>query len=311
MSDRIISCSVAIILFWVAQHPSFGQEDTNSTVLSRTPEISGYDRPSSNESLLAEKSPEMEKDYIVGGGDVLKVMVYDEPDISINGIRISLDGYVNYPLIGNVHVAGLTTSEIESKLETLLRDGYILHPQISVLVVEYASRKVFMLGAIANPGSYELRSQATLLEMISNAGGLTSQAGEKFVILRSVNGESQSIAIDRKRLIDEGDLSLNLYVKDNDTIYVPGADVIYLFGEVVKPGPYQLAKHNRTVLSAITLAGGFTKIGSPKKTRIVRVVDGEVQTIFVNVDDIVKKGDKDKDIELLPEDVVIVPEALF
>ena len=134
---------------------------------------------------------------------------------------------------------------------------------------------------------------------------------KNFVILRARGAESESIAVSRKQLIDNGDLSLNLYLKNNDTIYVPSADLIYIFGEVSRPGPYQLAKSNRTILSAITVAGGFTKLGSPKKTRIMRVVDGEVQTLYINVDDIIKKGDKEKDIELMPEDVIIVPEALF
>ena len=251
------------------------------------------------------------EDYTVGGGDVLKIVVYDEPDLSINQIRVSIDGYINFPLLGKVNVSGLTTSELEAKLEAELKDGYILYPQISVLVIDYASRKVFILGAVNHPGSYQLKGQTTLVEMISKAGGIGSGAGENFIILRMVEGKPQSIAVNRKKLIDEGDLSLNILVKDHDVIYVPNAKVFYLYGEVRKPGPYQLGEHNRTILSAITQAGGFTKIGSPKRTRIVRVVNGEVETLYVNVDDIIKKGDKEKDIELMPGDVIIIPEVLF
>ena len=281
-----------------------------------TEKVQESEQPEIDQSLNTNKWPSItrpgdEKDYVLGGGDVLRIYAYDEPDLSTPEIRISFDGYLNFPLLGKVKTTGLTTSELESELERLLQDGYILHPQISVIVIEYASRKVFILGAINKPGSYELKSQATLLEMISRAGGVASHAGDKLIILRAVSGESESIAVSRKQLIDNGDLSLNLYLNNNDTIYVPGADLIYIFGEVARPGPYQLAKRNRTILSAITVAGGFTKLGSPKKTRIIRVLDGKVETIHINVDDIVKKGDKEKDVELMPEDVIIVPETLF
>lgn len=255
--------------------------------------------------------PKREKDYIVGGADVLNIVVYDEPDLSVGKIRISRDGFVNYPLLGKIKLRGLTISEVETHLEDLLKDDYILNPQVSVLVVEYGSRKVFILGAVGRQGSYELKSQAALLEIIAMAGGISGGAGEKIIILRSVNGKSESTVVNSKQLIEKGDLSLNIFVKDHDTIYVPGADVIYLYGEIRKPGPYKLTKHNTTVFSAINLAGGFTATASPKKTRIIRVVDGEVQTIYVNVDAIVKKGDKEKDIKLMPEDVLIVPETLF
>ena len=255
--------------------------------------------------------PKKEKDYIVGGADVLNIVVYNEPDLSMGKIRISRDGYVNYPLLGKIELSGLTTSGVESRLEDLLEDGYLVNPQVSVLVVEYGSRKVFVLGGVARQGRFELRSQATLLEVISMAGGLAGGTAGKIIVLRAVDGESKSTVINSKKLIEGGDLSLNIYVEDNDTIYVPGADVIYLYGEIRKPGPYKLTKHNSTVFTAINKAGGFTDLAAPKKTRIIRVIDEEVKTIYVNVDAIIKKADKDKDIKLLPEDVLIVPETLF
>ncbi len=258
-------------------------------------------------SLFAE-----EDDYQIGGKDVLEVIVYDEPDLSKEAIRVSLDGYVNFPLIGKVNVKGLTSSQIEEKLQNLLADGYILSPQVSVLVMEYGSRKVFVLGAAKNTGSYELRGKTTLLEMISKAGGVGKKAGDHFLVLRETERGPESIPINRKKLIDEGDLSLNVILKNNDTVYIPIADAIYVLGEVKRPGTYELSGNNRTVLSAITHASGFTKIAAPEKTKIIRVNNKGVQeTIIVDLEDVMKRGQKSKDIKLKPEDVIIVPQGIF
>lgn len=256
---------------------------------------------------------EKEEEYVVGGNDVLKIVVYDEPELSKEKVRLSVDGYFNFGLIGRVRVLGLSASEIEEKLEILLKDGYILNPQVSILVEEYGSRKVFVLGAVNIPGSYELRGTTTLLEMISKAGGVKEgdKAGKKILILRKSKRGGKTITIDRKKLMDEGDLSLNVAVKNNDTIYIPAADFVFVFGEVKNPGSYELSDKNKTALSAITIAGGFTKIAAPKKTKIVRLVGGKETTIFVNIYDITKRGDKSKDIVLISEDIIIVPESLF
>ncbi len=258
-------------------------------------------------SILAES----EEDYYVGGKDVLEIIVYEEPDLSKDAIRVSLDGYINFPLIGKVNVNGLTSSQIEEKLQNLLADGYIINPQVSVLVMEYGSRKVFVLGAAKSTGSYELRGKTTLLEMISKAGGADKNAGDNFLILRETPKGPETIIISRKELIDKGNLSLNITLLNNDTVYIPIADAIYVLGEVKSPGTYELTGNNRTVLSAITHASGFTKIAAPEKTKIVRLDNGVQETIIVNLEDVIKRGQKSKDIELKPEDVIIVPQGIF
>ncbi len=254
---------------------------------------------------------ESEDDYQISGKDVLEIIVYDEPDLSKEAIRVSLDGYINSPLIGKVNVNGLSSSQIEDKLQNLLADGYILSPQVSVLVMEYGSRKVFVLGAAKNTGSYELKGKTTLLEMISKAGGVDENAGDHFLILREVASGPETIVVDSKQLIDDGDLSLNVTLKNNDTVYIPPADAIYVLGEVKSPGTYELTSKNRTVLSAITHASGFTKIAAPEKTKIIRLNNGVQETIIVNLEDVIKRGQKSKDIELKSEDVIIVPQGIF
>ena len=267
---------------------------------------------SSNETTLPIFSEsEVQIDYGLGGGDVIQILVFDEPELSLNQVRVSMDGFINFPWAGLIKVEGLNTREIEEKIENFLADGYILNPQVSVLILQYASRQVFMLGAIGSPGSYELRRQTSILEMIAKGGGVPQSASQNVLITRYVNGKLRRISLNTRKLIKEGDLSLNMNVLHNDLIYFPLADVIYIVGQVKKPGPYKMNELNRTLFAAISLAGGVTKLGVAKRTKIVREIGGKIERITVNLDDIIHKGERNKDVELLPEDVVIVPETIF
>lgn len=267
-------------------------------------------------TLVFADSISSQDQYTVGVSDVLKIVVYDEPKLSNNRATVSMDGYVSFGLIGRVKVEGLTVNEIEEKVGRLLKDGYILNPEVSATVVEYLSRKVFVLGAVNKPGTYELRGKTTLLEIISRAEGFTegkdsNQPGDKILIIRKNKKGRDILSVNRKSLMRGEDTSSDIFLQNNDTIFVPVADFIYVFGEIKNPGSYKLNEESKTLLSAITMAGGFTEYASPRKTKIVRIVNGKEKTIYVNVDDITKRGIKSKDIKLKSEDVIIVPEGLF
>lgn len=254
-------------------------------------------------------------EYTIGGKDVLKLIVYDEPDLSNEGVRVAEDGMISLPLIGDVKVSGLTTYQAERNIEGLLKDGYLKNPHVSISVIEYRSKKVFVLGAVKTPGSYELRGNATILEMISRGGGVSEGAGKSLMILRSPKKGSgagpETINLNLNKLLKDGDLSLNLEVRDMDTIYIPTADSVFVFGEVVKPGSYKITDKDITLVEAITMAGGFTKIASPTGVKIIRVEGGVEKNIEVNLKEIIKYGDKGKDVILKPNDVIVVPERFF
>ncbi len=240
-------------------------------------------------------------EYIVGEGDVLKINVYENPDLSTT-VRVSADSTIRVPLLGEVSVKNLTVSQISAKIEKLFADGYLVNPQVDVFISEHRSKKAVILGQIRNPGQYELRGTITFLEFISKAGGLTKDAGSTAIIKRTGgSGRNKNhIVINLDKLIKQGDTSLNISIQDNDTIYISKAKTYYVSGEVKKPNSYKF-EPDVTVIKAITMAGGFSKIAAKGKVKIIRVVNGH-KKIFKNVK---------MDTPILPDDVIVVPESFF
>jgi len=249
-------------------------------------------------------------DYLVGEGDLLKIAVYEHPDLTVEA-RISGDGKITLPLIGEVSLGGLTLSGAEKVIRQRYADGFIISPQVSVFIREYKSKKVTVLGEFIKPGLVELTKNSTLLEVISSAGGITDKAGETLHIQRKVmkpgSGKDTdvTITVELKRLLEDGDVKMNIQVRDGDSIYVPKAAFVYVNGEVKSPGAYKITK-GLTVLKAVTVAGGFTQKASKGRTKIIRktVKEGKAlfgeTTIDANMEDIV-----------LPDDIVYVPESIF
>ncbi len=241
------------------------------------------------------------EDYKVGQEDVLDIKVYENDDLN-STLRVSSDGTIRVPLIGEITVMGMSVSQIANKIERHLADGYLVHPQVDVFIKEHKSKQAVILGEIRNPGQYEVTGRITFLEFISKAGGLTSTAGTRAVIKRSKNkkGESDRIVIDLEKLVKKGDTSLNVEVLDNDNIYISRAETYYVSGEVNKPDSYNYTP-DVTVIKAITKAGGFSKIAARNKVKIIRTVDGENK--------ILEKVSMDTPV--LPEDVIVIPESLW
>jgi polysaccharide export outer membrane protein len=247
---------------------------------------------------------ENDKNYIVGPGDTLEIKVYDHPDLSLK-INISGSGQLRFPLIGNFFVAGMTPSQISDLIELKLSDGYLVNPQVSVFISENRSQKATILGEVEKPGLYELRGKITLLEFISKAEGLTSEAGRYIFITRTVEktsglSEREVIKIDLKALVEEGDTSQNIFLSNGDSIFIPEMKKIYVTGEIKKPAAYRF-EEELSVIKAITNAGGLTDKAAPKNIRIIRNVNGEKAVI--------QKVSMDEKVH--PDDVIVVPESFF
>jgi polysaccharide export outer membrane protein len=242
------------------------------------------------------------QDYVVGEGDVLDVTVYDNPDLTTTA-RISTQGFITMPLIGQVEVKGLRVSQVADKISGLYADGYLMEPNVSVFVREFRSRKATILGEVRNPGLHELQGEISFLEVISHAGGFTPSAGDIAVIKRQKNGdgtEQDVIIIDLKKLVEQGDLSQDLPIYNGDRIYVKKASVFYVSGQVRRPDAYRYEK-GTTVIKAITLAGGFSDTAAPGKVKIVRKEQEKEKVLeAVKMDELV-----------LPDDVIVVPESFF
>ncbi len=238
--------------------------------------------------------------YRVGEGDLLLIKVYDMDDLTTR-VRVDADGQIGFPLIGQVNVDGLTIQQVRDLISSELADGYLVNPQVSVLVQEYRSNKVVIIGEIVRPGLYELQGEMSLLELISRAGGLTPDAGTLVTIRHAepLNGQSE-ILVDLAELMGKQSSEVDVVLVNNDNVFVEKAGLVYVTGEVAKPDAYKI-KEGTTVIKAITTAGGFSKLASKKKTKLVRIVDGKEQ-IFerVPMNEIVQ-----------PDDVIVVPESFF
>ncbi len=279
----------------------------------------------------------MAQDYMLGPGDLLKITVYENDDLTTTA-RISGNGIISVPLIGKIKVAGMTPGEAEQRIDQKLAQGYIIDPHVTVFVKEYKSKQVTILGEVARPGVYTLTSNATVLDIISKAGGLTDKAGNRIVIKRktkntatdagapdalpaaSQKGETAPIAgpetangakasgpgpgstyitLNLKELMEKGNMAENLYVKDGDNIFVTKSGLIYVTGEVKMPGAYKF-KEGTTVIQAIAMAQGLTDKAAPGRTTLIRKIDGKDKKIKVGMD-----------FQLQPDDVVSVPESFF
>lgn len=237
--------------------------------------------------------------YRVGEGDVLKVTVYDNPDLSVT-TRVNSDGSILFPLVGQVKIGGLSISQVAKKIGSVLADGYIVNPQVSVFVEEFRSKKAVIMGQVVKPGLYELSGPTTLLELISKAGGVTADAGETVTIKRKTSHHREKIlTLDLNKLMEKG-ADQDLPIVDGDNVFVSKAGTFYVTGQVNKPDGYKL-EEGTSVIKAITMAGGFTNLAAQGKIRIIRKINGK-EHVIQNVS---------MHETVLPEDVIVVPESFF
>jgi len=253
-------------------------------------------------------------EYRIGPKDLLEISVFGEEDMKNLVVRVSEDGKITLPLLREVDVNGLTKGDVERKITTLLAEKYLQNPQVTVFIKEYLSKRVSVLGAVEKPGPFELLGRQTLLQVISQSGGLTRDAGSEIIVIRPLaDGTSTSLRISIEDLFFKGDPNLNIPLEAGDIVNVPVDKLvpIYVFGQVKNPGALQVKKSNiPTLLQAIAQAGGFTDRAS--KSGIVikrRDAAGKETEIKVNTKDILKN--KKKDVELFENDTVYVPESLF
>jgi polysaccharide export outer membrane protein len=257
---------------------------------------------------LARPVNERSADYRVGPGDVLEIAVFQVDELS-RVVRIRPDGSVSLPLLGALHIAGETTGAVERILSERLAAAYLKDPQVSVFVREYRAHPVSVLGEVTRPGVYYLRRPRTVVEMLSEAGGLTIDAGPTVHLRRQAASLSEAtrletITLDIRSLLagergDDADLSL----RDDDVIYVPKAGVVFVEGSVKNPGAYPL--HGATtVLKAVTLAGGLDFGARKSGIRVIRAGTSPSEIAYVDLQAI--RDDPATDVAIYDGDVVVI-----
>jgi len=271
------------------------------------------------------------------------VTVFEAPELN-RSVRVSASGEISLPLLGAVKAAGLTPRELEFVLQELLRRTYMKDPHVGVYVREMMSHPVSVFGAVEKPGVYQIRGSKTLLEVLSMAEGLADDAGDMVIVMRGASflpvppswesnpaplaesnggipqgsmspapGSSsggEGIEVNLKSLLESGDPSFNVPIYPGDIVKVTRAGIVYVVGEVKKPGGFVLkSNENISVLQAIALGEGLTRTAAKGQTRIIRTdpQTGERTEIPVNLGKIL--DGKASDPMLQPKDIVFVPNS--
>ncbi|MEO1391151.1 MAG: SLBB domain-containing protein [Cyanobacteria bacterium J06634_6] len=281
----------------------------------------------------------VDENYILGAGDIISVSFFNVPEY--NGQhRISINGSINLPLIGRIVVSGMTLNQASDMLAE--RYFYQLQdPIVSINVLQQRPLQIAITGEITQPGLYTLSAEGTnyprIFEALQQAGGLTQAANLKQVEVRrqEVNGTQSTLTINLLALLQNGDISQNIYLQDGDAISIPSASEIdqvalnelslsnlranlsrpvdvAIVGAVTQPGPYQLGGEGAqvTAVQALQAAGGIVPSADLRDIQLRRRTrQGDQQVFNINLWEALQTGDLSQDIALQQGDTLIVPTA--
>ena len=253
--------------------------------------------------------PAVAADYVIGVADVVAISVLDNRDLD-SVASVNPGGKISLPLIGEVQAAGLTAAELTQRLT----DEYakkVRSPVVTVSLREVNSYRFYFVGKVARPGMYTSRSEVTLLQAISIAGGVLDGAdlAQAYVARGKVR-----VPVDFVRLMRQGDLTQNITLNADDTIVLPDnpQHVIYVMGEVRQPGMLPFVKErNWTATKAVAAVGGFTQYASRGRSYIIREDGGKKLTIPIDFNDLMKNPEAGKDVPLSAGDILVIPQSLF
>ena len=247
-------------------------------------------------------------DYIIGPDDVLDIDVFQAEELH-RTVRVSYQGYIGMPLIGQIKASGLTPLQLEQLIAQKL-EKYMQEPRASVAIKEYKSQKISVIGAVGKSDVYSVTGQKYLVDMLIMAGGIGGGASEICLILRPSDSEmagekkTETLAINLIELLEKGDFSLNIPVFSGDIINVLKNGIVYVDGPVNRPGPYGF-QMKMTLREAIIIAGGLRFEADSSDVKILRDKgDGTREVIAVNYDDITQG--KTNDFPIKENDIIIM-----
>ena len=261
--------------------------------------------------------------YLIGPGDELAIWELGADEAGGKPITVDHDGFIDIQMAGRVKAAGLTVNELKETLTEQLRT-YVKDPEVTVSIVDYHSEPASVIGAVKEPGVRDLRGGKRLAEVLALAGGLNPDAGNSIFVTRRKEwgpipvpgmqpkdgGDSTTVEIPVDRLIQDGLSQYNIVIQPNDTISVPRARLVYVLGNVNKPGGFVLNERpSISVLQALSLAGGMSHYAAAANAAILRSDPGSAKRreIAVNLHHIMDT--LSGDVELRPDDILFVPNS--
>jgi polysaccharide export outer membrane protein len=266
--------------------------------------------PTAAPSATAEQGSRIEANssaLVLGPGDEVEITVYGAPDLS-GKTRVSPDGNISIPLIGYVRLAGLTGSEAEAAIEAQLRQNNIVNdPQVSVYAKEYTSSGISVAGEVAKPGFYSALGPHRLFDVLQAAGGPTDKAANKAVISHRDQKDATTFDISK----DPAEMAAsNVVLQPGDTVVVPKAGIVYVLGEVTRPGGYVLnSTGGITVLQVVAVAGGPTHVASAGKTRLLHRTENGFQEQQIDLKKLLRG--KAHDVSVRNEDILFIPSSVI
>jgi len=246
-------------------------------------------------------------EYRIGVEDALAITVYGNEDLSATQ-TVRPDGFIAFPLIGDLKADGLTPDELRGEIVNRL-SRFVQDPQVTVIVSAYNSRKVIGVGEVKTPGPFSLVSSVTLLEGIGRAGGITEDADLKGAMLARAG---RILPVGFEKLLRHGDFSQNVMLEPGDIIFIPSLSDrrVFILGEVNDPQVVAL-KHEVSLIESISVAGGLTRDAQPKNVLVIRGGLGDPRILNVNLNSIVEGGDMAQNVLLEPSDIVYVPRSVI
>lgn len=256
----------------------------------------------SSRAQTPESSPR--ESLLIGRGDLLRVTVLGESELS-QKVRVRDSGKLTLPLIADVEVGGLSTAEASTVIARKYVDAKLLkHPEVSVFIEEYATQTVSVLGQVVRPGSVSISTTRTLVDVLAMVGGLTELADRHITVERGgARREVIEVFLSNKA---EDALNADIEIFPGDKILVPKAGVVYVLGDVGRPGGYVMQNNSRlTVLEAIAMAAGVNKTASEGHARLIHNSNGQFRERDLPLKDI-EQG-KAPDELLQADDVIYIP----
>ncbi|MCU1285437.1 MAG: polysaccharide export protein [Acidobacteriales bacterium] len=242
----------------------------------------------------------------IGAGDLLEVSVLGAQDFT-KQIRVSSTGDISLPLIGAIRVGGLSTTAAEQLVaKRLVEGGFFSDPQVSIFEKEYATQGVSVLGEVLKPGIYPLLGRRSVFDAISAAGGTTPRAGNEITIThRDSPNKPETVALSYASAGSKA--GVNAQVMPGDTVVVSKAGIVYVVGDVAKPGGFVMENSTMTVLQAVAMAQGANQTAALNGAKLIRKVENKPQEIAIPLKEILAA--KSPDLSLQPEDIVFVPNS--
>jgi polysaccharide biosynthesis/export protein len=231
-------------------------------------------------------------EYLLGPGDNIRIQVFQNPELTVE-TRVTENGTISYPLIGNVRIGGLTISDAEQVIARGLAAGkYIERPQVNIALLQNRGNQVSILGQVNRPGRFPLETFNTRLsEILAMGGGISASGADVAIVTGTRAGKPFRREVDIAGMFLNKKVDEDFVVAGGDVIYVHRMPMFYIYGEVQRPGSYRVER-GMTIRQALALAGGLTSKGTERGIRVHRQMEtGKVEQIDPDLSEGVKTDD--------------------